>query len=41
MAAIMGFFIGKFQAFDQWLAKYQMCINLFEVEADWLSATRE
>jgi len=34
MAAIMRFFIRKFQAFDQWLAKFPMWINLFAVEAD-------
>jgi hypothetical protein len=41
MAAIMKSFTEKFQAFDQRMAKYQMCINLFAAVADWLSATME
>jgi len=41
MAAIMRFFIGKFQAFDQWLTKSSMCINLLHVRADGLFGTRE
>lgn len=41
MAAIMRFFIGKFQAFDQWRANCPMWINFFAVGADELRAIRE